>query len=50
MDLAATLKLPYVLIDAGWDGMKDGKTVEDAVAYALEQGVRPMIWYTASRA
>ena len=48
VDLAATLKLPYVLIDAGWDGMKDGKTVEDAVAYALEQGVRPMIWYSSS--
>ena len=48
VDLAATLHLPYVLIDAGWDGMKDGKTVEDAVAYALEQGVRPMIWYSSS--
>jgi hypothetical protein len=48
VDLAATLKLPYVLIDADWDRMKDGKTVEDAVAYALEQGVRPMIWYSSS--
>lgn len=48
VDLAATLKLPYVLIDAGWDRMKDGKTVEDAVAYALEQGVKPMIWYSSS--
>ena len=48
VDLAATLHLPYVLIDAGWDGMKDGKTVEDAVAYALEQGVKPMIWYSSS--
>ena len=48
VDLAATLHLPYVLIDAGWDRMKDGKTVEDAVAYALEQGVRPMIWYSSS--
>ena len=48
VDLAATLRLPYVLIDAGWDGMKDGKTVEDAVAYALEQGVKPMIWYSSS--
>lgn len=48
VDLAATLKLPYVLIDAEWDEMKDGKTVEDAVAYALEKGVRPMIWYNSS--
>jgi hypothetical protein len=48
VDLAATLHLPYVLIDAGWNGMKDGKTVEDAVAYALEQGVKPMIWYSSS--
>ena len=48
VDLAATLKLPYVLIDAGWNRMKDGKTVEDAVAYALEQGVKPMIWYNSS--
>ena len=47
-DLAATLKLPYVLIDAEWDRMKDGKTVEDAVAYAKSQGVKPMIWYNSS--
>ena len=47
-DMAATLKLPYVLIDAEWDRMKDGKTVEDAVAYARSQGVKPMIWYNSS--
>ena len=47
-DLAATLKLPYVLIDAEWDRMKDGKTVEDAVAYAKSRGVKPMIWYNSS--
>ena len=47
-DLAATLKLPYVLIDAEWDKMKDGKTVEDAVAYAKSRGVKPMIWYNSS--
>jgi hypothetical protein len=28
--------------------MKDGKTVEDAVAYARQQGVKPMIWYNSS--
>ena len=48
VDLAAKLHLPYVLIDAEWDQMKDGKTVEDAIAYAREQGVRPMIWYNSS--
>lgn len=48
VDLAAELKLPYVLIDAEWDQMKDGKTVEDAVAYAVSKGVKPMIWYNSS--
>lgn len=48
VDLAAELRLPYVLIDAEWDTMKDGKTVEDAVAYALSKGVKPMIWYNSS--
>ncbi len=48
VDLAAELKLPYVLIDAEWDQMKDGKTVEDAVAYAISKGVKPMIWYNSS--
>ncbi|MBO4800278.1 MAG: glycoside hydrolase family 97 catalytic domain-containing protein [Bacteroidaceae bacterium] len=53
VDLAATLKLPYVLIDAEWDEMdklasNEGKTIEDAVAYAKEKGVKPMIWYNSS--
>ena len=48
VDMAVTLKLPYVLIDAEWDTMKDGKTIEDAVAYAKSQGIRPMIWYNSS--
>lgn len=48
VDLAAELKLPYVLIDAEWDEMKDGKTIEDAVAYAVSKGVKPMIWYNSS--
>ena len=46
--MAATLHLPYMLIDAEWDQMKDGKTIEDAVAYAKSKGVRPMIWYNSS--
>lgn len=48
VDMAVSLRLPYVLIDAEWDEMKDGRTVEDAVAYALEKGVKPMIWYNSS--
>ena len=53
VDMAATLQLPYVLIDAEWDEMdkvpaNEGKTVEDAVAYALSKGVKPMIWYNSS--
>ena len=48
VDMAVTLKLPYVLIDAEWDEMKDGKTIEEAVAYATSQGVKPLIWYNSS--
>lgn len=53
VDMAATLHLPYVLIDAEWDQMSrlpgnEGKTVEDAIAYAKEKGVRPMIWYNSN--
>ena len=47
-DMARDLHLPYVLIDAEWDEMKDGYTMEDAVRYALSQGVKPMIWYNSS--
>ncbi|WP_231480206.1 glycoside hydrolase family 97 protein [Prevotella sp. P6B4] len=48
VDMAVTLKLPYVLIDAEWDEMQDGKTIEDAVAYANQKGIKPMIWYNSS--
>ncbi len=46
--MAVTLKLPYVLIDAEWDEMKDGRTIEEAVAYANQKGIKPMIWYNSS--
>ena len=46
--MAVTLKLPYMLIDAEWDTMKDGKSIEDAVKYANDHGVKPMIWYNSS--
>lgn len=48
IDMARDMKLPYILIDAEWDEMKNGKNVLDAVNYAHEQGVRPMIWYNSS--
>ncbi len=48
VDMAQELKLPYVLIDAEWDEMKDGKTIEDAVAYAISKGIKPIIWYNSS--
>ena len=57
VDMAVELKLPYVLIDAEWDQMSqksttegevNGKTIEDAVAYANQQGIKPMIWYNSS--
>ena len=48
VDMAVTLHLPYVLIDAEWDEMKEGKTIEDAVAYAKSKGVKPLIWYNSS--
>ena len=48
VDMAVTLKLPYVLIDAEWDKMGNGKTIEDAVAYARKKDVKPLIWYNSS--
>ena len=48
VDMAVTLKLPYVLIDAEWDEMQDGRTIEEAVAYATTKGVKPLIWYNSS--
>ena len=48
VDLAVALKLPYVLIDAEWDTMKDGKTIEDAVKYAVDNKIKPLIWYNSS--
>ena len=48
VNLAVALHLPYVLIDAEWDEMKDGKTIEDVVNYAKEKGIKPLIWYNSS--
>ena len=48
VDMAQDLNLPYMLIDAEWDEMKNNKTVEDAVNYSLKKGVKPLIWYNSS--
>ena len=53
IDMAVKLHLPYVLIDAEWDEMdklasNEGKTIEDAVAYAISKGIKPLIWYNSS--
>ena len=48
VDMAVALHLPYVLIDAEWDEMRDGKTIEDALAYAKANGVKPLLWYNSS--
>lgn len=50
VDMAAQLHLPYVLIDAEWDEMGNGGNIEDALEYAHQKGVRPLIWYNSSTA
>lgn len=50
VDMAATLHLPYVLIDAEWDEMHNGGTIDDALRYAREKGVKPLLWYNSSTA
>lgn len=47
IDMAATMHLPYVLIDAEWDEMDNGGNVEDALRYAHEKGVKPLLWYNS---
>ena len=50
IDMAATLSLPYVLIDAEWDEMTGGGTVDDALRYAEERDVKVLLWYNSSTA
>lgn len=50
IDMAATLGLPYVLIDAEWDEMGNGGTIEDALNYAKKKGVKTILWYNSSTA
>lgn len=47
IDLAKNMQWPYNLIDADWDVMQNGGTVEDAIVYAQQQGIKSMIWYNS---
>lgn len=48
IDLAAEMGWTYDLIDWQWDVMGNGGNVEDAVKYALEKNIKPMLWYNSS--
>ena len=50
VDMAVTLRLPYVLIDAEWDEMKNGGNISDAIRYATSKGIKPLLWYNSSTA
>ena len=50
VDMAVEMRWPYVLIDAEWDEMKNGGNIEDAIRYAHEKGIKPILWYNSSTA
>ncbi|MDD5813366.1 MAG: glycoside hydrolase family 97 catalytic domain-containing protein, partial [Bacteroidales bacterium] len=50
VDMAVDMHWPYVLIDAEWDEMKNGGSIEDAIRYALARGIKPLLWYNSSTA
>jgi hypothetical protein len=50
IDMAHRLHLPYVLIDAEWDEMKNGGNIDDAITYAHQQGIKPILWYNSTTA
>ena len=50
VDMAVEMHWPYVLIDAEWDEMKNGGNIEDAIRYAHEKGIKPILWYNSSTA
>lgn len=47
IDLAARMGWRYDLIDWEWDVMGNGGTMQDAVKYAQEKGVKPLLWYNS---
>ncbi len=44
-DLSAEMGWEYMLIDAGWQRMGNGGTMEDVVRYAQQKGVGVWLWY-----
>ncbi|WP_163411502.1 glycoside hydrolase family 97 protein [Flavobacterium ajazii] len=46
-DLAVAMKWPYTLIDWEWDVMNNGGNLVDAVNYAKNKGIKPMMWYNS---
>lgn len=50
IDFAVDMKLPYVLIDWEWDEMANGGNLQDALFYAKEKGIKPLLWYNSSTA
>lgn len=47
IDLAAEMHWPYVLIDWEWDVMSNGGNIIDAVNYAKNRGIKPLLWYNS---
>ncbi len=47
IDLAARMGWPYNLIDWEWDVMGNGGTMQDAMKYAQEKGVKTFLWYNS---
>lgn len=50
VDLAKRMNWPYVLIDWEWDAMTNGGNIEDAVRYARQSGIKPIMWYNSGTA
>lgn len=50
VDLAVAMGWEYVLFDWEWDSMTNGGKLEDAAAYAVSKGVKPLLWYNSGGA
>jgi alpha-glucosidase len=47
IDLSATMNLPYSLIDANWNVMGNGGTINDLISYANTKNVKLWLWYNS---
>ncbi len=47
IDLAAEMGWKYDLIDWEWDVMENGGNITDALAYARDRGIKPLLWYNS---